>query len=89
MNDGVIVGIDTERPTLQPSSYHACPNDIVTFTCHDSQIYEISWILEPYIPENLIKYVAQLAETEAGSQAMMAIPGVDQTTILLILLLTL
>ena len=64
-----LIGIDCERPTLQPSSYHACPNDSVTFTCHDSQIYEISWIVELYIPEN---YIAQLVSIAAGSQAMMA-----------------
>ena len=35
----------------------------MTFTCLDNQIHEISWIVEPYIPENdPIKYSAQVSE---------------------------
>ena len=32
--------------------YYACPNETVTYTCHDSQVRYITWIVEPYIPRS-------------------------------------
>ena len=32
--------------------YYSCPNKTVTYTCHDSQVKIIKWIVEPYVPES-------------------------------------
>ena len=32
--------------------YYSCPNETVTYTCHDSQVKSIKWIVEPYVPES-------------------------------------
>ena len=32
--------------------YYSCPNEIVTYICHDSQVKIIKWIVEPYVPES-------------------------------------
>ena len=37
------------KPTLRPASVHTCPNETVTFTCHDTQIVAIAWELDMYI----------------------------------------
>ena len=40
------------RPTLHPTSVHACPNETLTFTCSDSQVVATLWKLDMYIEEN-------------------------------------
>ena len=32
-----------------PESFHACPNETVTFTCRGSQIVAVQWKLNSYI----------------------------------------
>ena len=32
--------------------YYSCPNETVTYTCHDSQVKMIQWVVEPYVPES-------------------------------------
>ena len=32
--------------------YYSCPNETVTYTCHDSQVRIIQWVVEPYVPES-------------------------------------
>ena len=32
--------------------YYSCPNETVTYTCHDSQVKIIYWVVEPYVTEN-------------------------------------
>ena len=32
--------------------YYSCPNETVTYTCHDSQVKNIQWVVEPYVPES-------------------------------------
>ena len=55
------------EPTLQPTSVYSCPNEIVDFTCWDSQVHVLEWIVEPYIPEvDGLVYAAQL-DTESSS----------------------
>ena len=47
------------RLILQPTVFYSCPNEAVTFTCHDSQINTMTWRAEPYITEkNAIRYSA-------------------------------
>ena len=40
------------RPTLHPTSVHACPNETLTFTCSDNQVVATLWKLDMYIEEN-------------------------------------
>ena len=62
-------GILCGQPSLSSSYYFSsCPNETVTFTCHASQIANIQWIIEPYVPRsNPIIYSVSLAHTSAGS----------------------
>ena len=49
---------------VQPGTDYYCPqvNQTVTFTCNDSRIYSIEWIVEGYIPEeNSMIYAASQA----------------------------
>ena len=46
----VHVGVVYGLPTLHPSVHYACPNDVVTYTCRETQVYEINWIVEPHNP---------------------------------------
>ena len=46
------IGIVLGRPTLHPTSVHACPNETLTFTCSDSQVVATLWKLDMYIEEN-------------------------------------
>ena len=40
------------QPSLRPLMYYSCPNETVTYTCHDSQVNNIKWVVEPYVPES-------------------------------------
>ena len=40
------------HPSLRPLMYYSCPNETVTYTCHDSQVKSIQWVVEPYVPES-------------------------------------
>ena len=46
----ICVGVDYGLPTLGPSVLYVCSNDVVTYTCQETQVYEINWIVEPHIP---------------------------------------
>ena len=46
----ICVGVDYGLPILHSSVHYACPNDVVTYTCQETQVYEINWIVEPHIP---------------------------------------
>ena len=41
---GTLSGI----PTVQPSVLYTCPNTAVTYSCHASNVTEMSWKVEPY-----------------------------------------
>ena len=46
-------GIFCGQPSLRPLMYYSCPNEThVSYTCHDSQVKIIKWIVEPYVPES-------------------------------------
>ena len=48
----VFSGIFCGQPSLRPLMYYSCPNETVTYTCHDTQVKNIKWVVEPYVPES-------------------------------------
>ncbi|CAI8056316.1 hypothetical protein GBAR_LOCUS30677 [Geodia barretti] len=47
------------QPTLEPPTGYFCPNVNITYTCHDSQVTEMTWFAEPYFSGNQgIRYAA-------------------------------
>ena len=61
------------QPTLKPGSNYYCPSQVndyetLTFSCNDSRIIEIEWIVEEgYIQEELsIKFIAALGVTQTS-----------------------
>ena len=54
------------QPTLRPESIYACPNETVTFTCHDSHVVAIQWQLDMYIGAQITFSSSQ----PVGSQEM-------------------
>ena len=49
--------------------YYSCPNEIVIYTCHDSQVKIIYWVVEPYIPESdPIIFVASQTVSPEGTE---------------------
>ena len=64
-------GIFCGQPTLRPSTHYSCPNEIVTFTCHGSQVKNIQWIVEPCIPEtDPIIFAVDQTTTSEGNEPL-------------------
>ena len=50
--------------------YYACPNETVTYTCHDNQVKIIQWIVEPYIPKSdPITFIASVSVSSEHSES--------------------
>ena len=57
--------------------YYSCPNETVTYTCHDSQVKVIQWIVEPYIPKgDPITFSADQSDATDGSAPVNRTPTV-------------
>ena len=55
--------------------YYSCPNETVTYTCHDSQVKIIKWIVEPYVPESdPIIFAASQTVSPEGSEPLNRTP---------------
>ena len=62
-------GIFCGQPSLRPLMYYSCPNETVTYTCHDSQVKIIQWVVEPYVPESdPIIFAASITVSPDGSE---------------------
>ena len=58
----------------RPLIYYSCPNETVTYTCHDSQVKFIQWVV-PYIPENdPIIFAASQTVSPEGSEPVSRTP---------------
>ena len=57
--------------------YYSCPNETVTYTCHDSQVKSIQWVVEPYVPESdPITFAASLTVSPEGNEPLSRTPVV-------------
>ena len=55
--------------------YYSCPNETVTYTCHDSQVKIIKWIVEPYVPESdPIIFAASQTVSPEGTESLSRTP---------------
>ena len=55
--------------------YASCPNEIAAYTCHDSQVKIIKWIMEPYVPESdPIIFAASITVTPEGRAPLSRTP---------------
>ena len=55
--------------------YYSCPNETVTYTCHDSQVKIIQWVVEPYVPESdPITFDASQTVSPEGSEPISRTP---------------
>ena len=55
--------------------YYSCPNETVTYTCHDSQVKNIKWIVEPYVPESdPIIFAASQTVSPEGNEPLSRTP---------------
>ena len=55
--------------------YYSCPNETVTYTCHDSQVKIIQWIVEPYVPESdPIIFAASQSVSPEGNEPVSRTP---------------
>ena len=69
------LGIFCGLPSLRPLMYYSCPNETVTYTCHDSQVKIIKWIVEPYVPESdPIIFAASLIVSPEGMEPLSRTP---------------
>ena len=51
--------------------YYACPNETVTYTCHDSQVKITQWVVDPFIPRSdPMTFAASESVSAAGSHSM-------------------
>ena len=61
----------TGESTLQPLSYHSCPNESVTFTCSGSQLTVMTWEVKPYTNRYApLSYVPSQLSNDFGSLTM-------------------
>ena len=67
LRSGIVCG----QPSLRPSTFFSCTNEIVTYTCHDFQVSNIQWIVEPYISErDPITFSADQVHSSEGTKPM-------------------
>ena len=54
---------------------YSCPNETVTYTCHDSQVKNIKWVVEPYVTESdPIIFAASQTVSPEGSEPLNRTP---------------
>ena len=64
--------------------YYSCPNETVTYTCSDSQVKIIQWVVEPYIPESdPIIFAASQAVSPEGYKPVSRTPVLATLTSLM------
>ena len=69
------------QPSLRPLMYYYCPNETVTYTCHDSQVKIIKWVVEPYVPESdPIIFAASQTVTPEGTEPLSRTPVIATLT---------
>ena len=74
-------GIFCGQPSLRPLMYYSCPNETVTYTCHDSQVKIIKWVVEPYVPESdPIIFAASITVSPEGSEPVSRTPVIATLT---------
>ena len=55
--------------------YYSCPNETVTYNCHDSQVKNMKWVVEPYVPESdPIIFTASESVSPEGSEPLSRTP---------------
>ena len=55
--------------------YYSCPNETVRYTCHDSQVKNIMWIVEPYVLESdPIIFAASQTVSPEGTEPLSRTP---------------
>ena len=55
--------------------YYSCPNETVRYTCHDSQVKNIMWIVEPYVPKSdPIIFAASQTVSPEGTEPLSRTP---------------
>ena len=56
--------------------YYSCPNETVTYTCHDNEDTNIQWIVEPYyVPESdPITFAAGQTDSLEGREPLSRTP---------------
>ena len=68
-------GIFCGQPSLRPLMYYSCPHETVTYTCHDSQVRIIQWVVEPYVPESdPITFAASQTVSPEGNKPVSLTP---------------
>ena len=61
--------------------YYSCPNETVRYTCHDSQVKIIKWVVEPYVPESdSIIFTASLTVSTEGNESHYRTPVLGTLT---------
>ena len=55
--------------------YYSCPNETVTYTCRDTQVKNVKWVVEPYVPESdPIIFAASLTVSPLGNEPINRTP---------------
>ena len=63
------------QPSLRPLMYYSCPNETVTYTCHDSQVKIIQWVVEPHVPvSDPIIFAASQTVSPEGTEPLSRTP---------------
>ena len=74
-------GVFCGQPSLRPLMYYSCPNETVTYTCHDTQLKIIKWVVEPYVPESdPIIFAASQTVSPEGSEPRNRTPVIATLT---------
>ena len=61
--------------------YYSCPNETVAYTCHDSHVKIIQWIVEPYVPvSDPIIFAASQTVSPEGTEPVSRTPVVATLT---------
>ena len=69
------------QPSLRPLMYYSCRNEAVTYTCHDSQVKIIQWVVKPHVPESdPIIFAASQTVSPEGSEPVSRTPVVATLT---------
>ena len=64
--------------------YYSCTNETATYTCHDSQVTTIQWVVKPYVPESdPIIFAASQTVSPEGSNPLSRTPVLATLTCLM------
>ena len=78
-------GIFCGQPSLRQLICYSCPNKTVTYTCHDTQVKFIKWVVEPYVPESdPIIFAASQTISPDGSEPLSQTPVLATLTSVMI-----